>query len=391
MRMELRNVAVMVAVTIIAAACGDGTGGTPVETPVGTPAETPLLTPEPTAAPSPTAIIEPPMCDAAALRLTLRALPGSDLDAGWTGIAHNSAWTDGEVVTTNLNCTDGIAAVDGSDLVGQPFGSPLPVSGGGMSVCVLNSFREAMTGTYENDAGCSEFSVKLRSRFVLVPNAVDAPCPPCVGDPTPSDGSKGGTCRGGTTPGAACDAGGTSDLFQNATGAASDSGTTSNDCLPTGDDVGALDLDVDPLTTKTVTVAANLDCQSGASPPGSCYCPGQVQPNACQPDGVCPASGVCELGPIDGVCEGQPFRPCRSGTGTEDCDAVFPGAGSCVDRPRPCFGNEITRTGSCGTQTSTLVSFVCIPATNSAAVNTTFGLPGPAAITLPVRQTFRPR
>ncbi len=102
-------------------------------------------------------------------------------------------------------------------------------------------------------------------------------------------------------------------------------------------------------------------------------------------------AAFASCGPIDSVCQGQPFRQCRSGTGTEDCDALFPGAGSCVDQPRPCFGSNITRVGTCGSQQSTLVSFFCIPATQSAVINTTAGLPGPGAIVLPVSQVRTPR
>jgi len=54
--------------------------------------------------------------------------------------------------------------------------------------------------------------------------------------------------------------------------------------------------------------------------------------------GTCPASGVCENGPIDGVCSTQTFRQCRSGTGTEDCEGAYPGAGTCTDQPRPVSG-----------------------------------------------------
>jgi hypothetical protein len=197
---------------------------------------------------------------------------------------------------------------------------------------------------------------------------------------------KGGTCCGSTTPGAACDVGGISYFFQQANGAGLDFGLTSNDCPPTGSSVGDLNIDLSPLTTGTVTVHANVNCHSDPFPAGSCYCPNQLQPNACNPDGVCPASGVCELGPIDGVGQGQTFRPCRSGTGTEDCDAVFAGAGRCVDQPRPCFGTTVTRTGTCGTEQSSLVSFFCISGTTAAAIDTTAGLPGPGAITLPVSQ-----
>lgn len=328
--------------------------------------------------------------EGSALTVTITSLPGSDLDTGWTGIAHNSVATHDNTVTTNLNCTGNSCNVDGSNLVNQPFGSPLPLSAGGVSTCVLNSFREAVTGTYDCGTGCSESSAKLLSKVFLVQDA-SQPCPPCIGDATPNDGVKGGTCSGGKTPGAACDVGGISDLFD---AACPECGHTSNDCLPTGSSVGELNIDLNPLTTGTISVNANVNCLSGAFPAGSCYCPQQVQPNSCLSStgvGTCPDSGVCAEGPIDGVCDKQTFRQCRSGTGTADCEDVFPGSGNCIDQPRPCFGGNISRTGTCGTQQGVLVSFFCIPQTRAAAINTTAGLPGPGAVSLPASQVRKPR
>src|SRR5262249_32496378 len=160
--------------------------------------------------------------------------------------------------------------------------------------------------------GCSDATIALSSRVFLVQDA-SAPCPPCVGDPTPNDGVPEGTCIGGTTPDAACDAQGDDPQFDTAAG---NQGVTSNDCLPRGSSVGELAVDLAPLTTGATSLTAHVDCLSGAFPAGSCMCPGQVQPNACIPDGTCPASGVCEHGPIDAVCDRQTFRQCRSGTGT---------------------------------------------------------------------------
>ena len=368
----------------------------PTQTPISQPTETPVTQPtQTTAGPEPTVTATPGPTvgcnnEGDALTVTITSLPGSDLDTGWTGIAHNSVATHENTVTTNLNCTGNDCQVDGSNLVNQPFGSPLPLSAGGVSTCVLNSFREAVTGTYNCDSGCSEGSAKLLSKVFLVQDA-SQPCPPCIGDPTPNDGVKGGTCSGGTTPGAACDVGGISDLFD---AACPECGHTSNDCLPTGSSVGELNIDLNPLTTGTVSVDANVNCLSGAFPAGSCYCPQQVQPTACLSStgvGTCPDSGVCAEGPIDGICDKQTFRQCRSGTGTADCEDVFPGSGNCIDQPRPCFTSNISRTGTCGTQQGVLVSFFCIPQTRAAAINTTAGLPGPGAVSIPASQVRKPR
>ncbi len=412
MKTRTRFLALAMVATLAIAGCGDdnddngndndGGNPTPVRTstPIATAVQTtaPVVTPTPatsssTAAqtPTPSSTASGSSCESDQMTVTVTSLAGSDLDTGWTGIAHNSQAIREAKVTTDLNCTGNDCQVDGSALVDTVFGAPLPLSSGGVSSCVVNEFREAITGTYNCESGCSESAVKLRSRVFLVLDQ-NKPCPPCVGDPTPNDGVKGGTCDGGKTNGAACDVGGISDLFQNAGGAPPDAGSTSNDCQPTGSPVGILNIDLNPLTTGTVTVAASVNCLQSSFPPGSCYCPGQVQANACIPDGVCPASGVCEQNPPIGVCSGQTFRSCFLTSGpTTDCEDISPGAGTCTSQQQPCFGNSITRTGQCGTDEGVLASIFCIPATQAAAINTVAGLPGPGAAQLPSSQVRTPR
>lgn len=329
----------------------------------------------PSPTPSPTIPIDP--CgEAPALTLTARTLPGARLDVGWSGVGHDLPVSHDTSGSADLNCPDiDDCTIDGSDLAGRKLGAPAPLSAAGVSLCVVSSFREAVTGTYDACNGCFAVSAALSVR-VFPPQDADMPCPTCEGDVTPNNDIRGGTCRGGTTPGAACDVGAISDLF----------GRTSKQCQPTGSSIGEIAVDLNPLTTAKVDVEASVDCVSEAFPPASCFCPGQVRPNPCEPDGVCPASGVCESGPIDSVCQGQRFRHCRSGTGTDDCEAQFPGAGSCVEQPRPCFPNRIARTGACGTETSDLVSIFCVPSIGTAAIDSMIGLPGPGAITLPVAQ-----
>ncbi len=368
-----------------------GVQPTPTQTTVVSVTETP--TPETSNSTSPETPTATPttapagFCEGTTLNVTVTSLAGSDLDTGWTGIAHDSQATREAKVTTKLDCPDLVnCTVDGSDLVGTTFGSPLPLSSGGVSSCVINSFREPITGTYNCETGCGETSVKLLSKVFLVINQ-EKPCPPCVGDITPNDGVKDGTCDGGTTPGAPCDVGGVSDLFENAGGAPPNAGSTSNDCLPTGSPVGNLNIDLNPLSTGTVSVDANVACLNSTFG-NTCYCPGQVQPNSCiNPSGVCPASGVCENNPPIGVCSGQKFRQCfLTGSPTADCEDISPGAGECQAQLQPCFGNTISRTGQCGTQQGTLASIFCIPATQAAAINTVAGLPGPGAALIPASQ-----
>ncbi len=379
MRIRIRGIVLVVAATLFAAACGNDDSSGEAEVP---PTTTPTATTTREATPTPNAtstIPVEPCVEADALTVTAISLPGGQLDVGWSGVGHDVAVTHGNLASANLNCVFDECTVDGSNLAGRALGAPLPLSAGGISVCILNSVREVVTGTYDC-AGCAELSLKL-SVQVFPPQDARMPCPTCVGDSKPNDGLRRGSCHGGATPGGACDVG----------GIGADVGMLSNDCLPAGASIGDVDVDLNPLTTTSIAVEASVDCGSAAFPSGSCFCPGQSQPNPCEPDGVCPASGVCELGPIDSVCQGQPSRRCRSGTGTNDCEAQVPGAGSCVDQPRPCFGNRIARTGVCGIEQVELVSIFCVPATVSDAIDTIVGLPGPGAITLPASLVRTPR
>jgi len=318
------------------------------------------------------------------LQLTVTSQGGSDLDTGGAGIAHNSVAIEGASVTTQLECAGGgpDCTVNGAALAGTKFGSPLPLSSGGVATCVLNTFREGVTGTYNCDSGCGESTVLLTSA-VFLSQDIARPCPQCVGDPTFNDGVKGGTCdEQGAAPGAPCDVGGTSALF----------GPTSNDCLPRGTAIANLPIDLSPLSTGTVTRTADVDCQGRGFPAGACFCPNQISPNACL-SGTCPetgpgAGGECQAtAQPEGICSGQTFRTCSPENGDADCGGNFPGAGSCQARLRPCFGTTISRTGQCGGSgnpaNGTLVGIFCIPKTSAPAVDTTAGLPGPGALSLP--------
>jgi len=315
------------------------------------------------------------------MTLTITSQAGSDLDTGWTGIAHNQPTLEDTKVSVNLDCVGNDCVVDGAALVGKPFGSPLPLAAGGVPACVLNVFREGVTGTYNCATGCGESSVRLTSSVILA-TILEKPCPNCVGDPTPNDGVKGGTCDTGKDKGNPCDTGGISPSF----------GPTSNDCLPSASSVGELPINITPLTTGTVTQTASVQCVATAFG-ATCYCPDQNRPNACvapAPAGTCPANGLCD-DPTFGACSGELFRACDPGNGTGDCEDVQPGAGTCQAMARPCFGTTITRTGQCGTQNGTLVGFFCIPKTGAPAINTVSGLPGPGTVSLPVSSVRVPR
>jgi hypothetical protein len=338
-------------------------------------------TPGPTQPPTPTQT-STPGDTVSKFTLTTTSGAGSNLDTGWTGLSHNQGATSDVKVTVDLDCIGDDCTINGQ-LKDQLFGSPLPLSSNNVAVCIRNVFRDNVTGTYNKATGCATASVKITS-FVSQTNPHnyvegDMPCPNCIGDATPNDDVKGGTCAGATTtPGAACDVGGTSPDF----------GPTSKDCLPSAGSIGELEINLDPLTTGMISQVAHVNCAGTNQPPGSCYCEpflvnaqpfGQDRQNACQPNiDACGADGFCTGDPVDLRCTDQDFRVCSSDT---DCTPF--NAGTCTVKPRACFDDSITSTGECGTAGGTLVSFFCVPPTRAPAVNTVAGLPGPGVVKLP--------
>ena len=309
-----------------------------------------------------------------------RVRSGAELDIGWTGIAHDQPWAAEQRLRLDLRCPPGTGAtpaisrstcsVTGGER-GEIFGAPIPLSSGGIPVCVVNRLREPVTGTVNTESGCGELRLELTAS-VFTAADVARPCPVCSGDVAPNDGRKDGRCDGGPNPGAPCDVHAASAL----------SGATSNDCQPAGSSVGELAIDLLPLTTGIARARASTECKRKRSgPAGQCFCAGQAQANDCDA-GACGASESCDEGPVDGVCSQAPFRGCRPGTGNDECGAVYPGAGSCENRTRHCFRDEIVAEGACDPVTPTYVAVFCAPATRASAVNSTAGLPGPARLRL---------
>ena len=214
------------------------------------------------------------------------ALAGSDLDTGWTGIAHNSVAIEGASVTTNLDCPGGgpDCTVDGSALVGTTFGSPLPLSSGGVATCVTNAFREGVTGTYNcetrmrREQGAPHLGgVPVAGHLASVPavrGRPDRPTTAIRAAPATSRRRPGGALRRGR--------------YQRGLRA-------DVERLPAARhrDREPADRSVDPLTTGTVTRTADVDCASFGFPPGSCFCPDQIRPNPCL-SGTCPDAGECQ-------------------------------------------------------------------------------------------------
>jgi len=242
--------------------------------------------------------------------------------------------------------------------------------------CVVNRLTRAVAGTLVPKTGCGDLELHLASA-VFLGETVDRPCPVCTGDTTANDGRREGHCEGGAGAGVPCDAQGTSTRY----------GATSTDCLPSpGKAAGTIAIDLTPLTTGDARLHASTACLlASGTEAARCACAGETQANGCV-GGTCTTDGRCDDGPVDGACSRAPFRGCRPGSGTQDCESSFAGSGECVVAARRCFGETLGATGHCDPKTPTYVATFCTPQTNASALNATTGLPGPSRLVLPLER-----
>lgn len=423
-------------------------GGTPTSTPssghlTATPTTTPS-NPGPTCTAScitPTGPDTPtPTSTACPVAVEVVGDAGDDkvLDSGWTGLAHNATVVSEGKLTftlsdcgspnrpcgvcsvggpiqnvhadagdinarrcnndTSIKCTDNSACGSGQCLFF--FGSPLPLSAGGISTCVTNQVTGTVTGTANIESGAFASTLNLTSR-VYNQISVDQPCPIC-NDATLNDGVKGGTCSGGAKNGQACDGNGTSPVPS--------FGTTSLDCPPVGL-ISALTIPLDGSSgSETLTLSASSpSCAAVGAQTSKCFCPftgtEPTRPNACLDDSLtmdvvesCAAisgsnKGRCSAGPIDRVC--SPLETFRSCSSNAECTAS---GDTCVPVNRPCFldngviGGQVEAEGEAdpptnGVSNPTFAALFCIPPVAQGAINTAGGLPGLGRLELPLVAT----
>jgi len=275
---------------------------------------------------------------------------------------------------------DAICSEPGDFCVKTRHGPPLPLSGGGVSVCLVHVFSEDVVGT--TDVVTGESTVRLRENAIMhVGTQLNKPCPVCGGfcagnrERCESDGDC--VATGSCITDLVCSDGPSQDRPCRATppfgGPTAHFGTTSVDCPPdpTVNISGSgLDILQDPRTTGTTTLVPSFpcaapefagnacsggaeegrpcgedsDCPSGACSP-QCFCPGQAAPNDCHPacvrgsqdaapcvaDSECPGGfchpGDCRVNPGDtdsaqeGVCTAGPVRGTCSTTQFRSCAA----------------------------------------------------------------------
>ena len=365
--------------------------------------------------------------------------PGAELDAGATGFAH-----DAEVVGYNLNIgidtgscagtvqpTCGECALDqllpnagGSNqrcagdtsvvcktdsdclVADQPCSffatPPQPVSIGGVSGCVTNRITSGISGTVNIEAGSMVIDVPQNSTIFLG-LSTEAPCPACLGDATPNDGIRDGTCDSGDRATLTCDANALSSLFS----------VSSFDCPPsTGFFLGDLALDSEPIRVTTESAeatrtlsAAHTSCGAAGFSSFKCHCStcDDLAETPCATDADCAASDTCGGlrcigGPQDGDsclsivdCNftapcgvpGEPTAPNSCLTGT--CTPTAGGEGTCIAGPfdllcsveifRSCSSDSECRPpaegGTCAT---------CLPGLQTCAATARECFPGSGAI-----------
>jgi hypothetical protein len=338
-----------------------------------------------------------------------RCITVSQLDTGWTGVAHDADIVDQAVTVANLHCPgpapvcgecnvtginpepgncrcandnrkicDQPFAVDlndcGGDVCNCYFGVPLPLSSGNTPACVVNRFRQNITGTVDVDLGAGETIVRLASIVYLGISTIE-PCPSCGGtctappaklglscgvdldcdtstgdgsgvcgnyDPIPNDGLRQGICRGGINAGLPCDAGARSESFP-----APGGGAQSLDCFPSaGLNVSGTGLRIDlDQSTGTQTLSVGIPCGFFPFVVDDCHC-GQCSGNSqipCRDNTPCTAAGA-------GTCvrAGQNDPLPNQCAGNQLCNDIGGGEGLCDQGPNDKFCDGIVRADGAG-------------------------------------------
>ena len=236
----------------------------------------------------------------------------------------------------------------------QFHGPPLPLSAGGVSVCVVNVFTEDVTGTTNRLSGAGDVRVRQRAITHLGPVS-NRPCPTCGGfcdAPLGMGGSIGNrqACASdGDCPGSHCITTRVCSYGPNADKACRPDppfggpteffGTTSVDCPPLpGQNISSAGLDIlfNPATTGTVTLAPSFECDVAPFMGERCV-GGPNQGRACTGPGDCPS----------GSCNEQCFCP-NVGPGSQQpnaCGAACVSTGA--DDKNSCTSDAQCPTGFC--------------------------------------------
>ena len=223
--------------------------------------------------------------------------------------------------------------------VGGAFVSPLPLAAGGVATCVVTRVRAPVTGA----CGCT--TGLRRWRDVAVTLGCDVPATGRGGSQSASASAtrhrqrrgEGRLLRRRRDPGVRrADVSAYQCAVRFGTGRCRAGGI---ECRR------ARSRPPRSTTSAPRRWARQVDCLSGAFAVGLIAArPGRPQSPQCVPRRRESLRKRRMRGaPIDGICSNQRFAQRRSGTGT-GLRGHLPGAGTCVDVPRPCFGATIERT-----------------------------------------------
>jgi hypothetical protein len=292
-----------------------------------------------------------------------RCRTATNLDIGWTGLAHDQDLDDivparllldcqgpapcGECPIVGLDPQLGNCRCDSDNRVpcfhpheADPscgggictcyFGPPVPLSAGNVPTCLVNAVPSDIGGTVNVDTGSGSIEIPLLERVYLGLSLLQ-PCPICENDPVPADGQRGGICKGGQQDGQTCDAQSANTTFPAPGGARhsldcfpdpdisiTPSGLsvpmvlgTGSESIPAAVPCGLLGQDVCPCASCSgdPLIACSSDSECAAAGAGTCSRTASLvvpTPNACS-DGVCTgignARGHCAAGPVDTYCD----------------------------------------------------------------------------------------
>jgi hypothetical protein len=228
----------------------------------------------------------------------------TEIDIGWTGGTHDIDPVDGSAMRFGLSCPSaspptsyGECTVTGFDpaenncrcanntatICDEPLVAdaddcsgaicncytrpPLPAVTLGTSICMVGLANSDASGTWNPDTGSGDVELNEYLKLHLGYDLVQ-PCPVCVGDPTPNDGARGGTCDVGQTAGAPCDAMGSDPTYPVASGG----GSTSLDCMPSvSSNISGIGMKFPHVeSTGSVSLAASMPCLG--NPAEDCPC-----------------------------------------------------------------------------------------------------------------------
>jgi len=243
--------------------------------------------------------------------------PATDLDPGWTGVAHDNHFVGftltmgvsgcegttppcgtctlsgplangGGATFNNRRCVDKtwLTCVDDADCVSQGAAGPCHVflgpphvyAGGNVGTCVTNEINGALTGGSTNvEAGTIAMTLPYRPRVYVAP--ADHPCPQCIA----------GFCDDGPRIGQSCTTSGTDPLF----------GNVSFDCPPEPmNEIGYIAPPVRLFSTSDQTMtlsAASPSCRAPGYTGLKCFCDTCATADAepCSSNADCPGGAIC--------------------------------------------------------------------------------------------------